>query len=614
MVMARQGYLTDPAAKHLEVFSNFEGGMNTMTADDTLSDAEFPDLVNKDLANRGTVKRRYGKVQHLAGQLGTGQGFFRYYKTGGGFDDIQASGGAIYVNGVSKKTGLQTTRVMEAVQFLDKLYIATGSGIYVWDGTNLTAIVPYKPNSLEALYIGTNGLAANPDNYVEDGTSTFVQINGMTVDKRYAVVNTPSVFTAFSSKPAGQVVEYQFEWKPKAATDDKWVIGRTWSTTKTYTWTPTTTGDFEFRVSVRKQGQTLVEGFYSLPKYIVKPQEDPEDKQIATSTINTCNRILLHWNRLIIYGDTTNKDVIYISHLNKPEYFPTLNSLQFTNDRQEGLTALVQFRDNIVAFTNTSIQALYGKSPQDYRRVVLNTAIGCMAPKSARVMGNYITFLSYEGVHVLKSLGMSEDRMNVEPIDTNVKDEIQITSNAVGEVFENQYHIVFPDQQKRMRFYYERGVWVKDTSTKFNYGRMAVLDGDLYAYDNLGAKVYRYDETVYTDDGYVYEDRVETKYHDFKEQYKMKKIRELQFITTALDTSTAITVDIIIDNEEVANDIAVEVPAGAGLLEPINGYPSVRHKVKAAGKGYSVKLIIKHTQAKPFHLIGYGFIFKLKKP
>lgn len=58
--MARTGYNTKPYEKHMEVFQNFTGGLNTVSAPDTMLDNELTSMLNEDIGERGTLKRRHG--------------------------------------------------------------------------------------------------------------------------------------------------------------------------------------------------------------------------------------------------------------------------------------------------------------------------------------------------------------------------------------------------------------------------------------------------------------------------------------------------------------------------------------------------------------------------
>jgi hypothetical protein len=58
--MARQRMRPIPYEKHMEAYNDFSGGLNTVSSNDNLKDNEFPELMNVDLGDRGTVKRRNG--------------------------------------------------------------------------------------------------------------------------------------------------------------------------------------------------------------------------------------------------------------------------------------------------------------------------------------------------------------------------------------------------------------------------------------------------------------------------------------------------------------------------------------------------------------------------
>jgi hypothetical protein len=183
------------------------------------------------LKNQGVVKPN----------TGDSQGMFRYY-TNNGHQDIIAINGKLYTikdDVTYKKLSIkglrnfQTIKPIEAVQFRDKLYIATGSGIVVYDGISAAVIEGYKPNGLEALYIGTNGYSVDPSNYLQDAIAVGTSILGMTVSTRYGIVNTPVTFTAYIQAPEGANLEYLFEKKKLA--DTSYTLVQNWSSSKVLT-------------------------------------------------------------------------------------------------------------------------------------------------------------------------------------------------------------------------------------------------------------------------------------------------------------------------------------------------------------------------------------------
>jgi hypothetical protein len=572
------------------------------------------------------------------------QGYFRYAKADGTMEEIIAVDGKLYKGNVELPiTGLssfQTTRPIEAVQYKTTLYIATGTKLVSYDGTIAKVVEAYKPEALEVLYIGTNALADNPDQFITDSTSAAVQVTGITADKRYGVANTGTTFTAYVAKPAGSVIEYKWEWRTLGS--DTWVA---WNSRPDFTVDQKTfgfwvgTGDYEIRCLARVQGETneVNYGEYRIPKYTFK--ETNENKVEDTSTIHQCNRVILHWERLIMYGDPKQKDMIYISDVGRPDYFPTLNTLRFENEHQEGLTALVKFRDMVVAFTPHTVQGLFGTSPADYNRLMLSSSVGCIAPYSAQVMENYITFLSLEGVHILKSVGYSESRVNVEKIDTAIDNIVPRDTDACAIVADGQYQIVFPQRELRLRYYYQGNLWTKDVSPKIDFRRMYAIEGIVYGHSNISSTLMKMDGNVWTDDGHVYRDRYVFKDYDFNEPYNPKKLKEMQLllgqsartnlsiyvyadgaaIVSPNDSHAAINADGEV--EWVAqNTPNLTVEAGTVLGSWIMGNSAFGNiesgiqKMSLSGKCRRVRLEIIHEEATPNTVLGVGFIFKSKKP
>jgi hypothetical protein len=598
-----------------------------------------------DLGERGSLQRRKGMVRYRSATLtGKGQGYFRYYRSANDYDDVMAINGKIEVNGIQKTItgltgGFQTTKPIEAVQFQNKLFIATGTKLVEYDGTSLKVVTPYAPQPLEALYIGTNGLADNPDNFMQDGVAISKRIDGVTFSSRYGIVNQPVTLTAYISVPSGTSIQYLFEYRYPYMEAGVWTLGKDWSSSKTYAFQTGNEGDVQFRVSIRQTGQTLADSEFLVPKYKIKPTNDPKDVPISTTNIHKCNRIVLHWNRLVLYGDDTQGDAIYLSHLNNPYYFPVPNSLRFENGRSESLTKIVQFRDMLVAFTPTSIQALFGKSPLDFKRVTLHTGLGCIAPDSAVVMKNYIAFLSNEGIHILKSVGYAEDKANIQKIDNLIDNLVPKHLDACGIIQDNQYHIVFPQSKIRLRFYLERGVWTKDESTKLDFSRMYSFDGKLYGQSSVLGHVLEFREDIWNDDGVVYADSFETKAFNFGQPYHSKKVKELQMLLSPKEGTINATLFVYGDsaalvspdksyasvvNGEVVWNMAYEpnihAHTGSNLGDwkmgnnPFGTVELDVEKLRLSGKCRNVKVTFLHEEATPSKILGLGFIFKTKSP
>lgn len=610
--MARQGYYTEAWEKKFEVFKNFSRGLNTMTSQDNMSDSELSKAVNVSLDERGSITRRTGMLAHKSTVLPSGlaQGYFRHYLNAAQYVELIARGGKIEVDGVVQAIAdFQATRPIEAVQYYDKTYIATGSRVLVFDGTTVSDLVPYAPQPLEALYIGTNALAANPDDYLSDGVGSTLQLAGVTFSSRYGVMNEPFTVTAYHIAQAGSVIEYQFEYRYPFMEEGAYYLGQDWSTDKSWTFIAEGEGDMQFRINARVQGDVVASAQYLVPAYRIKPAPDAKDIAPQVGGIQTCNRILLHWDRLVLYGDTENINTMYMSHLKNPNYFPVPNNLQFETTNQEPITAAIRFRDYMLVFTLTSTQALFGKAPTDYRRTVLNTAQGCVAPKSVVVMDNYVTFLSSEGVHFLKSVGYVDDKANIARLDTNISNLITPDEDACAIIADDQYHLVYPSKNKRFRYSKTLQSWVTDESPSLDLNGLYLHGHTLYAQRKSG-DIIQFSDDVYSDLGVVYPAIFETRYFDFNQPYHAKKLKELQLTASAPNDGQVAEVRVFMDGANY-NANYMDWVANLAITED---YTTFIDKLKISGKCMRTKVQITHTQDEYLQFLGLSFVFKAKKP
>jgi hypothetical protein len=613
--MVRQSYYTEPWRKEFQLFENFASGMNTTSSDDNMVDSELRDMLNISLDEKGSMTRRTGYVEHLMSQVPNAkvQGFHRHFKSVSEFVDMIFVNGTVEIGGVVQSgITFQSDRTVDAVQWGQRTYIATGSGLYTYkDGEGFKKVEPKKPDPLEALYIGTNALADDPNAYLEDGLGSHLQLTGVTFSTRYGTINNPFTLTAFVIKQnASDVIEYQFEYRFPFMEAGAFHMGQDWSTSKTWTHKPEGEGDMQFRIRARKQGTVISSIIYDVPKYQIKPAPDPDDIAPDYTGIHTCNRILLHWERIILYGDTKNFDTIYISHLKAGNYFPMTNTLAFETPTKEPLNALVRFRDYIIAFTDTTVQALFGKSPRDYSRRVLNTAVGCIAPKGVTVLDNYVAFVSLDGIYYLKSVGYVEDKANVARLDERIVNIVpKGKRNAVMNMFRNELHVYFPDEQLRFRYSRELNAWTKDNSALFN-----VVDTKTYGINNYLAcangRIALASDTVYTDVGHVYKSSFKTKYLSFGIPHHPKKMKELQITARGHELGMMATVRAYLDGVNRMNDV-VEWKSKFPIP---NGYNTFEDKLKIAGKCLRVMIEVEQEQPHAFTFLDFGIVHKIKKP
>lgn len=574
---------------------------------------------------------------------GYSQGYFRYYKTDGTYDEIVAIGGNLYKNGVlltiTGLTSFQATKQIEAVQYAGTIYFATGTKLVQYDGTTCKVVDAYPPTTQEMTYIGTNALAANPEAHLVDSIGLVPAIDYVYPTKAEGVINTAPQVKVYTTKISGESYEYAAQIQKTTATTDFPAptsfkvlgTGNTLSVPKVGT-----AGDYAIRISMRKVSTTTVLAQYDL-EYKINKVADPAKEKVAQSTIHSCTRATVYWNRLVLYGDPTNPALIYLSQVNKPDYMPSLLTIDFENPRREALTQLLPYRNGLLAFTKTSTQLLTGTSPDDYKRSMLHTDIGCISSKGAAVMKNHVAFLGLQGIYVLKTSSTTDDKATVEKIDTKIANIVPLDTNAIALFQDGQYQIVFPSRNLRLRYYQDLGAWTKDESEKFNFTNMWLMDGEIYA--QSGNMVYKFDDDVYDDDHFEYINSFETKGFNLSQPYHPKKLKEFQVLVAPKGQTMNATLQVFtdevaitgIDNahaEIIGNDVVwkvefepnLTVASGTSLGEwklgesAFGGLDYTLKKFRLAGKCLRTHVVFASSEPKENHVVGFAYIFKTRKP
>lgn len=656
----RTTYLPQPYKKEMEIFQNFSGGLNTISPPDGMLDNELTDIMNQDISERGSLKRRHGMTKIRTLPTGATQGYFRYYKTDGTFDEFHAIGGNLYKNGSSTAstiTGLssfQATRAVEAAQINGTLYIATGTKLLTYDGTTLQVVNPYLPTTMEMTYIGENVLADDPEGHLKDTVGSVESLDYVLPKPQYSGTMLWVSCRVYCTTVSGSTYEYAMQVRSTASKDNDWPAidaGQWVSLNPTDNWLGANatqrsngvvkygrigaTGDYEIRISMRIAGTTSVIAECVTPFSI---KQFYEDAKLDTSTVHQCNRVILQWDRLMMYGDPNNPALLYFSQVSNPEYFPALNTIEFDSPKREPITNIIHYRNNLVIFTKSSTQALTGTGPSDYKRTMLHTDLGCIAPYGAAVMKNGIGFVSLQGIYSLKTIGLTDDKATVERLDLKINNLYGKDENAFVQYTNRQLIITYPASKMRYRFYEDLGAWTKDYSTKFLFTGMWNIDGEIYGqYDGF---FYKFDDTVFTDDDYTYDNYFETRNFNFGQPYHPKKLRELQVLVNPNNQQMVSTVIIYADEAAVigTEDSFASVDANGNVIWNTSFEPNFMNqvgttlgnwilgesafgdtnyalqKLNLTGKCHRTRMRWFNQTPNENHFIGLAYVFKVRKP
>lgn len=528
---------------------------------------------------------------------------------------------------------------------------ATDGGVtWTFVGTapwTANTVIPYTPTTMEAIYIGTNGLATNPNSYVQDlNTATTATAYGIAPDKRVGWVQNPITLTGYYNAPAGWSIDYL--WEYKKSTDSTWTQGQAYATGsagKTWKFTPDTVTNYDFRLTVKQTGQAPTNST-TLTNYQV--QSTAPASLLNTASMNKCRKILLHWDRILLTQDDTNPYQMYISDLLNPRFFPTTNTISFDFGKQEPITSLVRFRDMLVVFTKSTVQTLTGKSVADYKRSLIHDNLGCIADRTAKVVGNEIVFLSSEGLWKLKPNPFILEMMNVARMDIQIKSEIASLvsdTKACATTADGQYWICFPSVGKIYRYYYDNPMWVRDTSTvngtnPLNFTQFLTFGDTVYNLTSTG-RVYKHDKSVFTDGGDQFTMVVESKFLDLSASFNFKTLKKIHVLakhysdhnvnisTTVKADSTIVlnpesgqaTIDPVLGviwKDTITPNMIFKTGTSIGTWvlgdTPLGDIALSDQKANIRGKCKRVKVRFEHTDSKAAEIYGFGLEFKLKRP
>lgn len=638
----RDNINVNSSLKLFESYRDFSGGLNTQQSNEMLKDNQVTIAENVDLALTSSIKKRTGRTLLGSTMPWTAsapvQGLFKFVNNAetilvaavnGRLYYARPSGTAygawaqINITDAGSPFTFQTTDAVEAVQYNEWLYVATGTKlvrakVYLSAGSPVataeTVVDQFKPTSQEALYVGLNALNTTPTAFLTDLTTAStisIEALGIYCNVLKPAINTSVSFTAYrktnNNVPTDTDTDYR--WYYKKSEDTSWTLLIAYgapNANKTYTMQFAEPNTYDIKVEMRLTNHHAQSDEYVIYGLTIYPVVQPTI--LPASNIQKCRKILLHWDRLIIYdpkpsttdGSTNEQDQIFISQVGEPSYFPTFNTISFAADTQQRVRKVVRYRNILLVFTPDTIQSLAGKSPADYVRSLINNQVGALWGNSVQVVENDVYFVSKMGIYAVRPNIYTQDNFNVAGLDVLIQDQFaadfvvsdSVAASAaadnqvVSAVFENQYYI-YGLSGKIYRHYFDRRAWVVDVMdhlglVRFGMPIIASFNNEqtliepvyrdpvypssgLYPsgslYPNGASTFFGLDKSVYTDALIPYTMKLRTKYFDLSQAFNYKKLRQL-FIITRLE------------NEDVNLSVTVQADS-AVVLDPTSGTATV---------------------------------------
>jgi hypothetical protein len=396
-----------------------------------------------------------------------------------------------------------------------------------------------------------------------------------------------------------------------------------------------------------------------------------EEKKEPVETISLTNFEMIEYqNRLLIYSGNT----MLFSDPYKFNYFPNYNYVVLPLAPDDAIQKISYFRGSHIIFTRESIYRMSGTyGSEDFRILLINDAIGCIAPLSVRSVNNTLIFLSQDGLYTVKQSFFMEGLENVDKVDKQITDLIPRSFNHESLLYNEQYLLFIKDSSndysKTLKQYYNQeyskhrypylvDVYevVPDNLFKLGSRIYSIKDGLFYVYDK-----------GYTDFGETYEYSAMTPNYTLGYPEHDKKFKNI-FIKTKSNEKHPIYITVYIDDNEYItpytyvttmnedgfvytptltrstttggttfvvggseDEVTTSEETGVDYestettttleddaqfvygTDHLGGQANIVHKIVVSGKGKSVRLKIQQESSTLFALKSIGILHKLGK-
>ena len=512
------------------------------------------------------------------------------------------------------------------------------------DASNL-----YKPTAIEVKNIGFNILSSNPMEFI-DNQGSANSIRG--------------IFYTYNGQPT-QIVPYNKEFKIHILAS-----GSGENQTPEYR-------QNNGEVDEAKNPYTKLQGSYNSDKTIFTctglNESDNIEMRITKGTGDSADKFLAYFtmgsvvqsdigriediaklilsskyckvinSQLVLFG---NHGYMFFSDFDNFNYFPNYYYVYIAETENEEVVSINYFRQYYAIFTNKRLKRMSGSfGGDDFGVYPLNDYIGCINPRSIKQVQNYLFFLSYNGLYMLKQGYVGEGTENVEQIDLPIY-RSYLTENMLKGVTFQKYYALFSEKES---IYYD---YVNDAYYKFKnagiigngtaktetyptkytipfqynkmqsvlfYGIVETIDSNTKNFD-ICIQNFAGDDANLNDNGVSFVSSFETCYMSFNSPTNVKKFKEIYlkfynkygkfiplYVTIKVDDKVVISPDnyVVSYDEETDTYYYNEVtesnktlqgykPLGEMKLgEDIMGERTVMVlKMKVRQKGKAIKIIV----------------------
>ena len=530
----------------------------------------------------------------------------------------------------------------------------------------------YKPTAIEVKNIGFNILSSNPMEFI-DSQGSANSIRG--------------IFYTYNDQPT-QIVPYNKEFKIH-------ILSSGTGENQVPEYRPN-----NGEIDEEKNPYTKLQGSYNSDKSIFTctglNESDSIELRITKGTGETADKFLAYFtmgsvvqsdigkiedivqlilssryckvinSQLVLFG---NHGYMFFSDFDNFDYFPNYYYIYVAETENEEVVSVNYFRQYYAIFTNKRIKRMSGAfGADDFGVYPLNDFIGCINPRSIKQVQNYLYFLSYNGLYMLKQGYVGEGTENVEQIDLPIYKSYLTEHMLKGITFINYYGLFSENESIYYNYTMDAYYRFKNASTEnmeysipFQYNKLQSIlfygikekEDVVSNHFDICVQNFASDELEINDNGVSFVSSFETCYMSFNSPTNIKKFKEIYlkfynkygkfiplYVTIKVDDKVVVSPkDYVVSYDEETQTYYYNEVIGSNkelkgfkplgemrLSEDIIGErTSMVLKIKVRAKGRAIKIIVsdgieegeegyKTVQNNyRFDLSTIGVVYKLKK-
>lgn len=294
-------------------------------------------------------------------------------------------------------------------------------------------------------------------------------------------------------------------------------------------------------------------------------------------------------NQLVLYG---NHGYMFFSEFDNFYYFPNYNNIYAADTENENIVGIAYFRQYYALFTNKRIKRMSGSFGSDNFGIYpLNDFIGCINPRSIRQIQNYIYFLSYNGIYILKQGYLGEGTENVEQLDLPIYNSYNSDSMLKGYTIQNYYALYSKNEAILYNFTNDAFYKLKTSDIDEEDTSILKVDETKYSipfqYNRQQSKLYYGIKVKYKKEGFSdYEYLFDLCYQDFSEEETERTDNGLTFVSTVETTAMSLGTP---TNYKKFKEVYVKLYNSYGKNIPLYVTIKVDDKIVVSPENYVIK-------------------------